>query len=158
MAKKVYLTKGRINELEEELQRLKSIERPIIAQKIAEARSHGDLRENADYDAAKDAQGHLELRIAKIQEMLANSQTIQPGDFPDDDKIYILSIVKLLNKKNNATVEYTMVSAEEADFEQNKLAVSSPIGKALMGKSAGDSVTVRVPAGLMEYEILGVRR
>lgn len=158
MGKQIYFTKERIKELEDELQRLKQVERPAIAEKIAEARSHGDLRENADYDAAKDAQGHLESRIAKIQQMLANSRMIDPSELPDDNKVYILTTVKLKNKKNDSTVEYTLVSSEEADFEQNKLAVTSPIGKALMGKEVGDQVSVRAPAGLIEYEILEIRR
>ncbi len=158
MGKRIYLTRERIIELETELEFLKTKERARIAEAIAEARSHGDLRENADYDAAKEAQGHLELRISNIQNMLANSQTIKTSDLPDDDKVYILSKVTLRNNKTKAETMYTLVSAEEADIEQNKLAVSSPIGKALMGKTTGDVVEVRVPAGKMQFEIVKVGR
>ncbi len=158
MGKRIYLTRERIIELETELDFLKTKERARIAEAIAEARSHGDLRENADYDAAKEAQGHLELRISNIQNMLANSQTIKSSDMPDDDKVYILSKVTLRNNKTKAETMYTLVSAEEADIEQNKLAVSSPIGKALMGKTTGDVVEVRVPAGKMQFEIVKVGR
>ena len=158
MGKRIYLTRERITELETELDFLKTKERARIAEAIAEARSHGDLRENADYDAAKEAQGHLELRISNIQNMLANSQTIKTSDLPDDDKVYILSKVTLRNNKTKTETMYTLVSAEEADIEQNKLAVSSPIGKALMGKTMGDVVEVRVPAGKMQFEIVKVER
>ena len=158
MAKPVYLTKDRLRELEAELHELKGKGRRETADKIAEARSHGDLRENADYDAAKEAQGHLELRIAKIEDTLSRARLIDPSDIPDDDKVYILSSVTLKNKRNNSEVCYTLVSPEEADFEQNKLAISSPIGKSLLGKSVGDVVSVRAPAGVIEYEILNIGR
>jgi transcription elongation factor GreA len=154
---KIYMTRERRLEVEDELQRLKGKERKEIANKIAEARSHGDLSENADYDAAKDEQGLLELRIAKLSNMLANSIIIDSKDFPDD-KVYILSKVKIKNKKNGFEMEYLMVSPEEADFEKNKLSVDSPVGKALMGKKIGESVEVIVPAGKTEFEIVSISK
>ena len=153
----VYLTKEYLLQLQADLQELTTTGRRDIAQKIAEARSHGDLSENADYDAAKHAQELLEIRIAKIQTTLAKAQVIDSKDFPDD-KVYILSKVKLLNKKVNKTIEYQMVSPEEADFEQNKLSVTSPLGKALMGKTVGDLLETKVPAGVIQYEILEISK
>jgi transcription elongation factor GreA len=153
----IYLSKERLNELESELNELITKGRSEIARKIAEARSHGDLKENGDYDAAKEEQGLLELRISKIQATLARARTVEPGDYPAD-KIYILAKVKLKNKKNNALLEYLLVSEEEADFEKNKLSINSPVGRALMGKAVGDTVSVKVPAGIMEYEVLEISR
>lgn len=153
----IYLTRERLKEYEDELHELTTKGRMEIAQKIAEARSHGDLKENGDYDAAKEAQGLMELRISKIQAILSRARTVNASDFPND-KVYILSKVKLKNKKNNAIIDYILVSEEEADFEKNKLAVNSPIGKALMGKSFGEIVNIRVPAGTIEYEILEISR
>jgi transcription elongation factor GreA len=153
----IYLTKERLKEYEDELHELTTKGRADIAKKIAEARSHGDLKENGDYDAAKEAQGLMELRISKIQAILARARSVDTMDFPND-KVYILSKVKLKNKKNNAIVEYRLVSEEEADFEKNKLAVNSPVGKALMGKAVGEVAQVKVPAGLIEYEILDISR
>ena len=157
MAAPIYVTKERFIEMQEELQLLRGKGRKEIAQKIADARSHGDLSENADYDAAKHEQELMEIRLAKLETSLANAQVIQASDFPDD-KIYILSKVKLLNKKTNKELEYYLVSAEEADFEQNKLSVSSPLGKSLMGKVVGDIVEMKAPAGLIQFEILGISK
>ena len=157
MSKVVYMTKERMREIEDELHILKSKGRTEIAQKIAEARSHGDLSENADYDAAKDEQGLLELKISKLTEMLANSQVITADEFPDD-KVYILSKVTLKNQKTGKLINYQMVSPEEADFERNKLAVTSPIGKALMGKKIGDLAEVKVPAGTTIFEIVQITK
>jgi transcription elongation factor GreA len=153
----VYLTKEYLLQLQAELQELTTNGRRDIAQKIAEARSHGDLSENADYDAAKHAQELLEIRISKIQTTLGKAQVIDSRDFPDD-KVYILSKVKLMNKKINKTIDYQMVSPEEADFEQNKLSVTSPLGKALMGKMVGELVETKVPAGVIQYEILEISK
>ena len=153
----VYLTKEYLLQLQAELQELTTNGRRDIAQKIAEARSHGDLSENADYDAAKHAQELLEIRISRIQTTLAKAQVIDSRDFPDD-KVYILSKVKLLNKKVNKSTEYQMVSPEEADFEQNKLTVTSPLGKALLGKTVGDIIETKVPAGVIQYEVLEISK
>ena len=151
----VYITKEKLHELQAELHELKSSGRRDIAQKIAEARSHGDLSENADYDAAKHAQELLEIRISRIQTMLGKAQVIEAKDFPDD-KVYILSRVKLMNRRTNNEINYLLVSAEEADFEQNKLSVTSPLGKALLGRVVGDVVETKVPAGVIQYEVLAI--
>jgi transcription elongation factor GreA len=153
----VYLTRERMKELEDEIRHLKIEKRKEIADKIAEARSYGDLSENAEYDAAKEAQALLESKIYKLEETMARARIIDGSNLPTD-KVYILSVVTVLNKNTKAKIEYTMVSAEEADVEKRKLAVSSPIGKALMGKKVGDSVQVNVPAGKIELEILDIRR
>ena len=151
----VYLTRERMMELEKELQRMKSHGRREMAEKISEARSHGDLSENAEYDAAKEEQGHFELRISKLEELLSRARIIDKNDLPKD-AIYILSDVTLEDLKNGGTVTYKLVSPEEADFEKNKIAVTSPIGKALMKKKKGDLIKVVVPAGTLEYKILDV--
>ncbi len=153
----VYMTRERVKEIEEELYELKTKGRKEIAMKIADARSHGDLSENADYDAAKNEQSLLEMKIAKLEMLLAKAQIIDPSEFPDD-KVYILSKVKIKNLKSNDILEYTMVGPEEADFERKKLSVTSPIGKALMGKSKGDIVQVTVPAGKLEFQIIEISK
>jgi transcription elongation factor GreA len=153
----IYLTKERMQELEEELRYLQIHKRKEIAEKIAEARSHGDLSENSDYDAAKDEQALLEMRIAKLSQILAKAQVIKAEEFPDD-KVYILSNVTLKNLASGATLTYKLVSAEEADFEQNKIAVNSPLGKAMMGKKVGDIVEVKTPAGVNKFEILSISK
>jgi transcription elongation factor GreA len=153
----VYLTRERLVELENQLRELKIKGRADMAAKIAEARSYGDLSENAEYDAAKEAQQHLELRIQKIEETLVRARIIESSDLPND-KVYILSKVKLKDMKTKETIEYLLVSPEEADFEKNKLSVTSPIGKALMGKKSGDVLKIKVPAGFLEYKILDVSR
>ena len=155
MADIVYLSKEKMKELEEEYHYLTTVARKEIAKKIADARSHGDLSENADYDAAKDAQGLLELKISQIGETLAKSQIISSSDFPTD-KVYILSTVKLKNHRTNVIEDYTLVSPAEADFEKNKIAVTSPLGKALMGKSVGDIVEIKIPIGVNKFEILTI--
>lgn len=157
MSDTVYMTRERVKEIEEELYELKTKGRKEIAMKIADARSHGDLSENADYDAAKNEQSLLEMKIAKLEMLLAKAQIIDPSEFPDD-KVYILSKVKIKNLKTNDILEYTMVGPEEADFERKKLSVTSPIGKALMGKSKGDIVQVTVPAGKIEFEIIEISK
>ncbi len=153
----VYLTRVRIVELENELRDLKIRGRAEIATKIAEARAHGDLSENAEYDAAKEAQQHLEHKIEKIEQILSRSRVIESKELPND-KIYILSKIKLLDKKNKEEVNYILVSQEEADFEQNKIAITSPLGKGLLGKKVGDEVKIKVPAGFLEYKILEINR
>lgn len=153
----VYLTRERMLQLEEELRELKIDKRREIAEKIAEARSYGDLSENAEYDAAKEAQGMLEARIYKLEQTISRARVIDGSNMPTD-KVYILCTVTVLNHSTKATIDYLMVSAEEADVEQRKLAVTSPIGKALMGKGVGDVVTATVPAGTITLEILGIRR
>lgn len=156
-SKTVYLTKERAIELEKEILKLKSQDRKVISQKIADARSHGDLSENAEYDAAKEEQGLLELKISKLEQTLVNAQIIEPDELPND-KIYILSKVKLLNKTNNTLVEFLLVSDEEADFYNNKLSVSSPLGESLLGRNIGDIVEINAPIGKIKYEILEFNR
>lgn len=154
---KVYLTRERLVELEKELRELKINGRADIAQKIAEARGHGDLSENAEYEAAKEAQEHLEMRISRVEEMLSRTQIIDSSELPTD-KVYILSVVRLEDQKTKEVVEYRLVSAEEADFERNKIAVSSPLGKTLMGKKQGEMAELKVPAGTIKYKILEIKR
>ncbi len=157
MSDTVYLTRERLVALEQELRDLKTNGRKRIAQVIAEARGHGDLSENAEYDAAKEEQQHLEMRIQKLEMTLAKAKLIEAKDLPND-KVYILSKVKLKDLKTNDMFEYMLVSPEEADFEENKISVSSPIGKALLGKRKGEAVDIKVPAGMLRYEILDISR
>jgi len=153
----VYLTKERMLELERELREMKTKGRAEIADKIAEARSHGDLSENAEYDAAKEEQGLFELRIRKLESVLVRARIINSKDLPND-AVYILSNVTLQDLKNGEVVTYKLVSQEEADFEENKISVSSPIGKALLKRKLGDEVRIVVPAGVLEYRITDISR
>ena len=157
MADYVYLTRERLHEIEEEVQDLKVNKRKEMAQLIAEARSYGDLSENAEYDAAKEAQGLLEAKINRLEHIIARARILDTKGLPSD-KVYILSRVKVKNHTTGVEAEYTLVSAEEADLEQRKLAVTSPIGRALMGKKIGDKVEAVVPAGKMKLEILELSR
>ncbi len=152
----VYLTKERLVELEKELQDMKSNGRKEIAAKIAEARAHGDLSENAEYDAAKEEQGLFELRISKLENILSRARVIDPSQFPDGE-IHILSSVVIKNIKNQKTFEYLLVSPEEADFQAGKISITSPVGQGLLGKKSGEKVTVKAPAGLLEFEILSIK-
>jgi transcription elongation factor GreA len=154
---KVYLTREKLTELEHELRQMKTTGRAEMAAKIAEARGYGDLSENAEYDAAKEAQQHLELRIAKIEETLSRTQIIDTNDL-QTDKVYILSLVKIQDHRTKQTIEYRIVAPEEADFEKNKISFTSPIGKGLLGKKPGDIVQIKVPAGTLEYKILEIGR
>ncbi|MCX6133643.1 MAG: transcription elongation factor GreA [Ignavibacteriales bacterium] len=153
----VYLTRERFVELEADLRELKIHGRKDIAQKIAEARSYGDLSENAEYDAAKEAQEHLEIRIAKLEDTLIHARILDSSQLPND-KVYILSVVRLEDMKTGETIEYRLVSPEEADFEKNKISMTSPFGAGLMGKTRGDIVTIKVPAGELKYKILEISR
>ena len=153
----VYLSRERLVELEHELHSLKVHDRAEMAQKINEARSHGDLSENAEYDAAKDAQAHLELRIAKLQETLSRARIMDSNELPND-KVYILSKVALQDLKSKEKVNYILVSPEEANFEQNKISVTSPLGKGLMGRVKGEVIKIPVPAGTLEYKIIDISR
>lgn len=152
----VYLTKERLLEMEKELADLKTHGRQHIAAKIAEARSHGDLSENAEYDAAKEEQGLFELRISKLENILSRVRVIDASNLPKD-QIHILSGVSVKNITNGKVYEYTLVSPEEADFQAGKISITSPVGQALMGKKKGDMVKVKAPAGMLEYEILEIK-
>jgi transcription elongation factor GreA len=151
----VYLTKERLHELETELNELKVNGRKEVAEKIAEARSHGDLSENSEYDAAKNEQEHLEMRIRKYEEMLSRVKIISAHDLPDD-KIYILHNVKLRDLKTNEEFTYKLVSPEESDLDQDKISVTSPLGKLLLGKKLNDEIELNVPAGHLKYKILEI--
>ncbi len=152
-----YFTKEGLDKLKEELERLKSVERPAISQQIAEAREKGDLSENAEYDAAKNEQGMLELRISKLEETLSSARIIDESQL-DDSRISILSKVKLKNLKNNAVMEYTLVPENEADIKNKKISVNSPIARGLLGKEAGETVEIDVPAGTLTFKVIGISR
>jgi transcription elongation factor GreA len=151
----VYLTEVRLLELERELKDLKVNGRKLVADKIAEARSHGDLSENAEYDAAKEEQGLLELKISKMEATLARARIIDESQFKDGE-IHILSKVKIKNITTGKIFDYHLVSPEEADYKIGKISISSPIGKGLLGKKSGDRVQIQVPAGKQELEILEI--
>ena len=153
----VYLTKTRLVEIENELKELKTHGRKAIAEKIAEARAHGDLSENAEYDAAKEAQSHHEFKIRKLEVMLSKVKIIAPEDMPDNE-VYILSVVKVLDVKAKEEITFTLVSPEEADFEMDKISVTSPIGKALLGKTKNETIEVEVPDGKIKYKILNISK
>jgi transcription elongation factor GreA len=152
----VYLTKERLLELEKELHELKTNGRKEIASKIAEARSHGDLSENAEYDAAKEEQGLFELKISKLENILSRARLIDSSQFRDGE-VHILSNVRIRNLKNEKIFEYMLVSPEEADFQAGKISVTSPVGQGLLGAKKGQKVTVKAPAGVMEFEILSIK-
>lgn len=152
MAKVQYLSQEGYDKLDSELRDLKTRGRKDIAEEIAEARAKGDLSENAEYDAAKEAQGHMESRITQLEDILANARVLDSKDL-DLSQVRVLTKVTILNKKMKIEMQYMLVSANEADFKQNKISVESPIGQALLGKSVGDSVSVKVPAGELELEI-----
>ena len=152
-----YYTQEGLDALKRELNELEAVERPKISQAIAEARDKGDLSENAEYDAAKEAQGLLELKIANLHNLIAKARILDESKI-DISKVLIYSIVKVRNIKNNATMTYTIVPESESDLKAGKISVSSPLAKALIGNSKGDTVTVQAPAGSMEFEILDVSR
>ncbi len=152
-----YYTEEGLRKLKEELAMLKTRGRADMAKQIAEARDKGDLSENAEYDAAKDAQWLLELKISKLEDVVANARVIDESNI-DTSKVSILSNVKIKNKKTNAVVNYILVSEEEADLKSGKISVKSPIGKGLLGKKIGDSAYIDVPAGKLEFEILDITR
>jgi len=151
----VYLTSERLIELEKELQDMKTSGRKAIAAKIAEARAHGDLSENAEYDAAKEEQGLFELKISKLENVLSRARIIDISKLPTDE-VHLLSTVKIKNLKTKKIVEYLLVSPEEADFQEQKISITSPVGQGLMGKKVGEKIQVNAPAGLMEFEIMEI--
>jgi len=153
----VYLRRNRLVELENQLIHLKTFARKDIAEKISEARSHGDLSENAEYDAAKEAQSHLELKIGKLENLLSRVKILEPDDIPDGI-VYILTIVKVLDLKTNEEYKFTLVSPDEADFELDKISIISPLGKSLINKKVGEFAKVDVPAGIIEYKILEISK
>ena len=157
MSKVSYYTEEGLKKLKEELNQLKDIERPKASQAIADARDKGDLSENAEYDAAKEAQGLLELKISKLEETLSNARLIDESQL-DTSKILVLSKVKIKNQLNGTTVEYQLVAESESDLKSGKISVNSPIGKGLLGKSVGDVAEISVPSGKLKFEILSINR
>jgi len=155
MSKVQYYTEEGLKKLKDELHELKTKGRIDIAHQIAEARDKGDLSENAEYDAAKDAQGLLELKIAKLEEVVGNARVLDNSKM-DTSKVGILSTVKIKNVKNGMTVTYTLVSEEEADLKSGKISLASPFGKGLVGKAIGDIAEVNAPAGKLQFEILDI--
>ncbi len=150
-----YYTKEGLKKLKDELNELKTKGRADMAKQIAEARDKGDLSENAEYDAAKDAQGLLELKISKLEEVVGNARVIDESSI-DTSKVSILSSVKIKNEKNGMEVTYQIVAEEEADLKQGKISVKSPIGKGLLGKKVGEKALVKAPAGDIEFKILDI--
>ncbi len=157
MSKIHYLTLEGLEKLKAEHHQLTSVERPAISRQIAEARDKGDLSENAEYDAAKEAQGLLEMKIAKLEEMIANARIIDESRI-NTTHVQILNRVKLKNLTNNSIVEYTLVGETEANLREGKLAAATPIGKALIGKEKGAVVEVTVPSGILKFEILEISK
>jgi transcription elongation factor GreA len=156
MSKKIsYYTKEGLDKLTKELSELKTKGRSNIAHQIAEARDKGDLSENAEYDAAKDAQGHLEAKIAQLENLLSGARLLDENNI-DISKVSILSKVTIKNKKNGASVTYMLVSEEEADLKSGKISTVSPIGKGLLGKKKGEIVVIKTPAGDMEFEVVNI--
>lgn len=155
MAKASYITEEGLAKLKKELEQLTTVDRPAISQQIAEARDKGDLSENAEYDAAKEAQGMLEMRIARIEDLVANARIIDESKI-DTSHVQILNKVKIKNIQNSQMVEYMLVSESEADVKSGKISVATPIARGLLGKSVGDVVEIKVPSGLMSFEILEI--
>jgi transcription elongation factor GreA len=152
-----YYTAEGLKKLKEELNQLRDVERPKSSQAIAEARDKGDLSENAEYDAAKEAQGLLELKIAKLEETLSNARLIDESQL-DTSKVLVLSTVKLKNQQNGMVISYTLVAESEADLKTGKISVTSPIGKGLLGKKVGDTAEITVPNGILKFDILEISR
>ena len=152
-----YYTEEGLSNLKSEIKNLESVERPKISQQIGEARDKGDLSENAEYDAAKEAQGMLEARISNLKNKLANARLIDDSEI-DDSKVFILSTVKIKNIKNSMEIAYTLVAENEADIRAGKISVDSPIGKGLLGKEVGQIADISTPAGIMKFEIISIHR
>ncbi|MEI2759276.1 MAG: transcription elongation factor GreA [Bacteroidia bacterium] len=152
-----YLTEEGLKKLQDELTHLKTVQRPLISKQIAEARDKGDLSENAEYDAAKDAQGLLELKISKMEELLSSARIVDESKI-DTSKVSILSKVKIKNLANKQEVAYTLVAENEADLKAGKISVTSPIGKGLLGKKKGEVAEIIVPSGKMNFEIISIDR
>lgn len=157
MANIVYYTEEGLGKLKDELTQLIKIERPKISAQIAEARDKGDLSENAEYDAAKEAQGLLELKISKLQDLIFNARVIDESKL-DTSKVLLMSNVVIRNTKNNAQMSYLIVPEKEADLKSGKISVTSPIAKGLLGRTVGEMVDIQVPAGSITFEIIKISR
>lgn len=152
-----YYSQEGLEKLKKELHEMETIQRPAISDQIAEARDKGDLSENAEYDAAKEAQGLLEMKIAKLKEVISNARVIDDSEI-DASKVFILSTVKIKNKSNNVEMVYTLVAENEADLKAKKISVDSPIGKGLLGKSVGEIADISTPNGNIQFEIVEISR
>lgn len=157
MSKVSYYTTEGLKKLKDELNQLRDVERPKASQAIAEARDKGDLSENAEYDAAKEAQGMLEMKISKLEEIVSNARLIDESQL-DSSKVLVLSTVKIKNQTNNKEMTYTLVADGEADLALGKISVNSPIGKGLLGKSVGEVADIQVPNGVLKFDILEISR
>ncbi|MBW6533903.1 MAG: transcription elongation factor GreA [Mariniphaga sp.] len=155
MSQVTYLTKEGLVKLKKEMDRLMNVERPAISKQIGEAIEKGDISENAEYDAAKDAQGMLEAKIAELQLKIANARILDESKI-DTSQVQILNKVKIKNKKNNTTMQYTIVPEGEANVKEGKISATTPIAKGLMGKKVGDVVEIKVPSGLIPFEIIEI--
>jgi transcription elongation factor GreA len=153
----MYYTQEGLDKLQAELEQLIKVERPAISQQIAEARDKGDLSENAEYDAAKNAQGMLELKISKLQEVVRNAKIIDESKL-DNTKVFILCTVKIKNTQNKATMTYTLVPENEANLKAGRISVNSPIARGLLGKKVGETAEIQVPAGKVNFEIMEISR
>ena len=152
-----YYTVEGLKKLKDELNHLKDVDRPLASNAIAEARDKGDLSENAEYDAAKEAQGMLEMKISKLEEVVANARIIDESQL-DTSKVLVLSKVQIKNLTNNMMMDYTLVAESEADLKTRKISVNSPIGKGLLGKKVGQIAKINVPNGTLEFEIVSIKR
>jgi transcription elongation factor GreA len=157
MSKVSYYTQEGLDKLKKDLDHLRFVERPHISQQIADARDKGDLSENAEYDAAKEAQGMLEMKIAKLEKMFASARVIDESQL-DSDKVLALSIVGIKNLKTNAEMTFTLVAESEADIKTGKISVNSPIGTGLLGRKIGEVAEIKVPAGFVQFEIMSISR
>jgi transcription elongation factor GreA len=155
MSEVIYVTVEGLQKLKEELDQLRNVERPSISRQIADARDKGDLSENAEYSAAKEAQGMLELRISKLEDIVARSRILDESKI-DISSVRLLNRVKIRNKTNNSVMEYLIVPESEANFKMGKIAVSSPIAQGLIGKKVGDVVQIKVPSGTIPFEIISI--
>jgi len=155
MSEIAYLTEAGLKKLKDNLDHFINVERPNISKQIGEARDKGDLSENAEYDAAKEAQGLLEMRISRLQETVRNARVIDLNDI-DTETVQILNVVKLKNLKTNVEMEYTIVSESEANLREKKISVNTPIAKGLLGKKVGDVVEIQVPIGFVSFEIINI--
>jgi transcription elongation factor GreA len=155
MSEVIYVTVEGLQKLKEELDQLRNVERPSISRQIADARDKGDLSENAEYAAAKEAQGMLELKISKLEDIVARSRILDESKI-DISSVRLLNRVKIRNKSNDSVMEYLIVPESEANFKLGKIAVSSPIAQGLIGKKVGDKVQIKVPSGIIEYEIISI--
>jgi transcription elongation factor GreA len=152
-----YYTAEGLQKLKDELHQLKTVQRPAISEQIAEARDKGDLSENAEYDAAKEAQGILEMKISKLEGIISNARLVDETHM-DNSKVFILSKVLIKNQTNGMEIEYTLVAENEADIKLRKISIESPIGKGLLGKKVGDIAEIQTPGGIMNFEIISISR